>query len=127
MIVLAVDDDDDDIEILSECLHTIDASISLCTARNGKEALSHLDHSEHLPDVIFLDMNMPLMTGKECLTAIRANNRFDCIKIILFSTAINLSDPALREYSNVRAMNKPYHIERYLFQLESLIAGLKDG
>ncbi len=82
-----VDDDDDDKEMLIEIVSDIDNSIRCLSASNGKEALQLLRKAEALPDLIFLDLNMPLMNGKQCLQQLKQDVRLSIIPVIIFSTS----------------------------------------
>jgi CheY-like chemotaxis protein len=84
---LLVDDDADDIEIFCEALKQIDNSITLITAHNGNDALQILS-SDILakPDHIFLDINMPLMNGLDCLQKIRNEEKLD-IPVTVYTTS----------------------------------------
>jgi CheY-like chemotaxis protein len=62
-----VEDDDDDQLLFTEAINEIDNSISLGFAANGVDALSKLCKMSILPDMIFMDINMPLMNGLDCL------------------------------------------------------------
>jgi CheY-like chemotaxis protein len=84
---LLVDDDDDDREIFCLALQKIDPAIECMTARDGVEALSILNGKKYLPDYIFLDLNMPVMDGKECLKGIRMQNHLSTVPVIIFSTS----------------------------------------
>jgi CheY-like chemotaxis protein len=66
----------DDQQFFIEALKEIDNSISLNLAENGVEALTKLNKMETLPDLIFMDINMPFMNGFECLTQLRKQIRF---------------------------------------------------
>lgn len=84
---LLVDDDDDDREIFCLALEKIDPAIECTTARDGVEALSILNGKKYIPDYIFLDLNMPIMDGKECLKGIRKQNHLNTVPVIIFSTS----------------------------------------
>lgn len=47
------------------------------------------DQSYHLPDILFLDLNMPLKTGIECLMEIKLNERFKSLPVVICSTSYN--------------------------------------
>jgi CheY-like chemotaxis protein len=71
--VLLVDDDPTCNFICTKCLESLDSSIKSTYALNGKQALDLLvDYKRHpLPDIILLDLNMPVMGGFEFLNAFR--------------------------------------------------------
>jgi len=88
MTILYVDDDPDDRHIFQEAVKSIDERFVCVTAQDGLDALSYL--SDHpTPDLIFLDINMPLMDGKACLMEIRSNRSSAHIPVIMFTTSNN--------------------------------------
>ena len=54
--------------------------------------MRYLENTAELPDIIFLDMNMPGKSGKECLREIRANPKFREIAIVIYSTSASAAD-----------------------------------
>ena len=87
---LIVDDDLDDQQFLIEALKEIDPSCQCYTTSNGEEAIIHLGNgSSPFPDVIFLDLNMPLMGGVECLTIVKRIPLWQHIPVIIYSTSSN--------------------------------------
>jgi CheY-like chemotaxis protein len=96
-VLLLVDDDIDDQQIFAEALETVDPSIQLVVASNGLEALHKLNTPDSLqPDMIFLDLNMPMMNGKEFLQELKKTNGFSQIPVIIYTTS---SRPEDREQS----------------------------
>jgi CheY-like chemotaxis protein len=93
MNILYVDDDPDDRQIFLEALKSINEKYVCATAKDGLDALSYLG-SHDLPDLIFLDINMPLMNGKTCLAEIKGNKSMAKVPVIIFTTSHN---PAERE------------------------------
>jgi CheY-like chemotaxis protein len=92
MTILYADDDKDDRDLLAEALEQIDPSISCITAHDGKEALNILQENKTLPDYIFLDVNMPVMDGKKCLTELKKDSKLKNIPVIIFSTTTNTQE-----------------------------------
>uniref|UniRef100_UPI003F6E57C1 response regulator n=1 Tax=Dyadobacter sp. TaxID=1914288 RepID=UPI003F6E57C1 len=60
----------------------------LSVASNGVELTDKIHSNEPKPDLIFLDMNMPVKNGLECLAEIRATPGFEDIPIIILSTSV---------------------------------------
>ena len=85
---LLVDDDTDDQELFCEALGEVDSTIICDYAADGFEALNKLKTGrENLPDIIFLDINMPEMDGWQCLTTIKNNGSYSDIPVIMYSTS----------------------------------------
>ena len=68
-VLLYAEDDLDDFESLVDALEQLTDKYQIVNAKNGTEVISMLqnDFSEHHPSVVILDLNMPLMDGKEVL------------------------------------------------------------
>jgi CheY-like chemotaxis protein len=89
MTILYVDDDADDREIFCDVVKDINPSISVITARDGREAITMLNQSQpKLPDIIVLDMNMPMLTGFETLVELRRHEKLAAIKVVIYSTGV---------------------------------------
>jgi CheY-like chemotaxis protein len=92
--ILVVDDDPDDRDIFREVLSEISSSIQYEEATNGKDALQVLEKLKEkgLPDYIFLDLNMPMLNGKQCLREIRKDIDLLHIPIIIYTTSTREED-----------------------------------
>jgi|KBSMisStaDraftv2_1062788.scaffolds.fasta_scaffold04280_5 CheY-like chemotaxis protein len=85
--VLLVDDDEDDRAFFLEALKGLDQNVVCVIAQNGKEALETLLADHPKPDIIFLDLNMPLMNGREFLSVTRNYEQIRRIPIIILTTS----------------------------------------
>jgi len=90
--IMLIDDDADDQLIFKEALKDSVGILECTTANNGIEALSKLRSEELLPSLIFLDLNMPMMNGLECLELIKNEDRIKQIPVIIFSTSNSPED-----------------------------------
>lgn len=123
MTILYADDDHDDYDILCDALNHLDPSISCHLATNGIEALKILNHSNELPDYIFLDINMPLMNGKTCLFELKRNDRLKDIPVVVYSTTI--ADEERFELYKLGAssvLEKPNNIQELQFVLAGFLS-----
>ena len=90
MLILFIDDDADDYDVFREALKIIDDRAKCLHAVSGEDALDLLKNILLvLPDLIFLDVNMPTMGGKECLRKIKEVERLKDIPVIMYSTTAN--------------------------------------
>jgi CheY-like chemotaxis protein len=62
------------------------------TANSGFQALDYLKEIVPAPSLIFIDLNMPLMDGFECLKSIKNNERLKEIPVVIFTTSDNPAD-----------------------------------
>ena len=88
LLIYLIDDDSDDREIFNIALNDINKSIKCLTANNAVEALKYLQSDPDLnPDYIFLDLNMPLMNGRQFLEEIRNYTHLAEIPVVILSTS----------------------------------------
>ena len=118
-MILFVDDDAEDIELFYEAVQKIDNSCVCVTAHNGKDALRLLNTIS--PDMIFLDINMPIMDGKETLQRIQKDVRLREIPVCVLSTTANPYE--IEQYKKMGAtacLTKPNSFEGLLSTLKHL-------
>jgi CheY-like chemotaxis protein len=85
--VLCIDDDDDDTEVFREAIGMIDSSCICITVSSATDGLRILETA--VPDVIFLDINMPVIGGREALRRIRAIREMSEVPIYMLSTTMD--------------------------------------
>lgn len=123
MIVLNVDDDLEDREFFCEALREIDPSVTCLIAGSGMEALSLLHEQVPLPDYIFLDINMPIMDGKQCLRALKNIPELNAIPVIMYSTSTDTRE--IRECYKLGAEDfliKPHSYDKLVNDLISIFS-----
>ena len=109
--VLAVEDDNDLREFYGTLLREEGHQVRL--ARNGLEALHHLDWA---PDLILLDLMMPVMDGYEFLRRLRASPKGAGIPVLVLSAALPPGRATLRGAQAV--LRKPFDFDRMLRTIE---------
>ena len=88
-----VDDDVDDQELFIEAVNKVDKSIECISASNCEEALQILKSGKiAVPDVIFLDLNMPRQNGKQCLVELKKTAHLSNIPVIIYTTSSEKRD-----------------------------------
>ena len=122
--ILIIDDDADDRDFFKEALREIDNDIACITARNGLEALNLLvacDQSA-LPDYIFLDLNMPRMGGRQCLTQLKSLQALKDIPVIIFTTSKLPDDrEEMKRLGAVGFITKPSRFSELVEQLTLIL------
>lgn len=91
-MILLADDDQDDAEMFCEALAEIDESIVCHCSENGSGVLNTLKNQEKIPEIVFLDLNMPVMNGWECLKQLKSEERYKDIPVIMISTSSYRND-----------------------------------
>ncbi|MFZ6009259.1 MAG: response regulator [Bacteroidota bacterium] len=91
--LLIIDDDVEDQEIFIDAVSRVDTGIQCRTFTNGEEALARfVSHADELPEIIFLDINMPRVNGKQILKAIKKEASLSHIPVIMYSTTLGQRD-----------------------------------
>jgi len=93
--ILLVEDNEGDIVLTSEAFEERDCKTNIQVARNGKEAINILfnqNQDDQLPDLILLDINLPLLNGHEVLKKIKENEKTKHIPVIILTTSSAISD-----------------------------------
>lgn len=109
--VLIVDDEPDSREIVSLVLEM--RGYSVARSANGREALDYLKSTDALPAIILLDLNMPVMDGRELVSTVKKDRALASIPIVLVSSDRDLADE--QEALGARAaLEKPVHVDQLL-------------
>jgi CheY-like chemotaxis protein len=123
MFVLIVDDDSEDRELFHEAINEVDPSIRCFALKDGREAIHHLTNElVVLPDYIFLDINMPVMNGRECLMEIKSNAKLKNIPVIMYSTTSDGHE--IKQFYSLGAHDflvKPNNFKKLIEALTSII------
>jgi len=124
MTFFLVDDDIDDANLFQETLGQVDPSIVFAHANDGQEALEQLTSATIRPDLIFLDLNMPRMDGKQCLTAIKQDAQLQHIPVIMYTTSSQSQDiEETMLHGAVCFITKPSSIR----ELESILSSIAES
>lgn len=105
--ILLIEDNEGDIFLTLEAFEESKIRTNISIARNGKEALDFLHnkgefvHSER-PDLIILDINIPIFNGHEILRIIKEDNDLKKIPVIILTTSSDDKDitKAYEGYAN---------------------------
>ena len=108
--ILLVEDDDDHAELTAHALESHDARHQTVRAHDGAEALDILfrrgDHATaERPDMVLLDLNLPLVGGLDVLAAVKEDGRLCGIPVVVLTTS---------DYEGDRAEAYRHHANSYL-------------
>jgi len=123
-IVIYADDDPDDIELVEEAFKLYANNVEVITFKDASRALSFLKEqtdTDPLPCLIILDINMPLMSGKEALVRLRQIDRFEAVPVVLFTTSSMPLDKSFARYHNAGFVTKPLGYEQMEIITKQLI------
>ncbi len=118
MYCFLIDDDEDDRKIFEIALNTISPEIKFDCAKNGAEAIEQLKDCKRVPDFIFLDLNMPIMNGSQCLLELKKTVSVAEVPVIIYSTTITekIIYDTLRDgaFDHIEKPSKIEKLESYL-------------
>ena len=93
ILITLADDDEDDRLFFTDAFDELKINTVVNTVKNGRELINFLNHEETvLPNIIFLDLNMPILNGIEALKEIKLNDKFKDIAIAIYSTSSSEED-----------------------------------
>lgn len=107
--IVYAEDDLDDLFILKQAFEKHD-HIEVVHAPDGKGAMHILQNmvdDKKLPCLVILDINMPVMNGREALQAIRSHHHLRKLPVVLFSTSSSSTDKAFAETYDAILITKP--------------------
>ena len=93
LYILLAEDDEDDRFFFKEALQEIKVKTIINFVNDGSQLMNYLNQPDILmPNMVFLDLNMPVKSGMECLIEIRRNNRLKDLAIVIYSTSASEED-----------------------------------
>jgi len=119
--ILLIDDDTDDQQFFTDVMGSIDSRIVCEIAGNGLEGMELLNNGS-VPDMIFLDLNMPYMNGFDFLRAFRENEHWNGIPVVIFTTSDQQRDIELSKQLGAQAfLTKPNTVRDLRISIERLM------
>ncbi|HWA32831.1 MAG TPA: response regulator [Cyclobacteriaceae bacterium] len=113
MTVYLVDDDAEEAELFTDAVHTVNQSIKVVWFSDVMEALESLLKELHQPTILFLDLNLPKVSGKDLLRLLRQNTLTAHLPVVIYSTTISKRD---------MDDTAPYQVKAYLQKPENFQA-----
>ena len=128
-VILCVDDDEDDLFFIKEIIQSQGHSFEIKEARNGVDALNYLQESldrSQLPCLVIMDMNMPLMDGRQTISRLKENEQLARIPIVVFTTSSNFAHQKYFESQGIRFITKPFDYKVFTKEIINLLAYCAD-
>jgi len=119
--ILWADDDYDDLQMMQEILSNKKDNFKIIEVHNGKEALDYLDHTTNPPCLIILDINMPVLDGKETLSILKNTEKYKNIPVVVFSTSESEIDKLYCKKFNTELVTKPPTYNKLNATVENLL------
>jgi len=122
--IVLTDDDEDDREIFQNALEEVSPETRLILFENGADLLDALKQENNkLPDILFLDINMPVKNGFDTLAAIRQSEKLAGLCIIMYSTSDNGADIEKAQHAGANGyVQKPYSHKNLKAVLTKILA-----
>jgi CheY-like chemotaxis protein len=114
-IVLYADDDPDDLELVQDAFAKYSNNVEVVSFMDGISALSYLQELSSLdptPCLVILDINMPVLNGKEALVRLRQMERFESVPVVLFTTSSQPNDKSFATRYNAGFVTKPLDVKQ---------------
>lgn len=93
VFIILADDDEDDRLFFEEAFEELKINTKVKTFNDGVQLMNYLNEAANfLPNILFLDLNMPKKSGMECLSEIKKDNRFKDLAIAIYSTSASEED-----------------------------------
>lgn len=106
-VLLYAEDDIDDFEALYDALQQVTDKFELVHAKNGSEVISYFESDKTTPCLIVLDLNMPIMDGKETLLWLKDKEEYKDVPIMVFTTSSREDDIKLCQNNKCTFFRKP--------------------
>jgi two-component system, chemotaxis family, response regulator Rcp1 len=113
--ILLVEDNEGDILLTKEALKEVKITNKVSVATDGEQALEMLRSGSCLPDMIFMDINLPKMDGLELLGILKSDDRFKMIPVIMLTTSSGEKDiiVSYKNYANC-FVTKPVDLKSFI-------------
>jgi len=122
--VILADDDKEDQELFEQALEKAGEDTELTTVDNGQELVANLkDPQIENPDIIFMDINMPVKDGKQALNEIKNDKDLKDIPTVILSTSGNPKE--VKETFEAGAslyITKPHSFKNFILLLRKVFS-----
>ncbi len=122
MDILLIEDDQIEILKFKKVAHSHEVAHCIEVAENGEMAMTWLQETKRLPDIILLDLNMPKMSGLEFLSLLKSDAKLRYLPTVILTTSINRKDvTSCYEAGIAGYLLKPLKYEDYVRKIKHLL------
>jgi CheY-like chemotaxis protein len=127
--ILLAEDDSDDCSFFKEALKEFPLATQLTIVRDGDQLMQHLtSESCKLPQIIFLDVNMPRKNGFECLSEIKQDKKLKELPVVIYTTSFHKKIATLfYEAGAAYYISKPSEISQLKAAVQKTISTIAQG
>jgi len=120
--ILIVDDEEDVLRVASFRVKKL--GFEVIQAKDGQQCLKILE--QELPDLILLDLRLPIIDGREVCKNLKHDARFKKIPVVIFTASTDKLDEKAKEMEADAFLTKPFDLEKLRSTIEKLL-GAHDG
>jgi CheY-like chemotaxis protein len=120
--IYLVDDDAEEAELFSDAIQRVNGAVEFIWHSNVMEALDALMKEKESPDLLFLDLNIPQVSGKQLLKLLRENHVTKDLQVVIYSTTISKRDIDDTAAYNVKSyLQKPDDFQSLCIKLSEIL------
>ncbi|HEA20905.1 hypothetical protein LCGC14_2765880 [marine sediment metagenome] len=122
--ILLVDDDFDDADFFGHAVSFVGQPINFLHLESCAYLFKHLAlNADYLPDLIFLDINMTIVNGFQCLQKLKISPEYRNITVLIYSTSSSDRDKGLAiEFGAAGFVTKPFELKTLIEILETIVS-----
>lgn len=123
--ILCIDDDADDLQLLSEAIQHVDPQCKIIKAFDGIHGISILQEmhtAQQPPCLIVMDINMPKLDGKQTFVRLQSEPSYSNIPVVVFSTSSSAIDKLFFQSKGAAFITKPIRFEQLLEVASELLS-----
>lgn len=124
--VFYCDDDEDDLVMFRDIIRKVDPKLEFEFTNDSETVVEILHASDKMPDVIFLDINMPRVSGTELLQQLKDDPKLESIPVFMYSTTRESTEAnRCKELGAIDLLQKLPGIDESVLQIRSALAHLQ--
>jgi len=121
--IIWAEDDPDDVYLVKQVLDEADHDFNVIIVSNGREVIEYLSEidSDDFPCLIILDINMPVLDGKQTLAYLKKHSELKSISVVMFTTSNSTTDKLFCKHYEVELVTKPSNFQELKESVSKLL------